>query len=528
MSSFQRLIIPIQGLQPNFDFTRQLEQAAFELDAEHDSRYRSARQHYLRQLLFDLNQPKHVRGWIKQELNRLEQAERARQLGKKPPGGSSRNLRGVPGLDVGHKLGLHNQHSPANFRLEDAKFNRARPGISRRLGLFNRYREGETAFESSLKHAAEHMDAWDALSGVKDIWDTLNDLDIPSEVKDEIKRRVSLKWQLSINNLSRFLKAFVQSFLRNPQAWKQALLGANRSHAIDQLSLSAAQMTGLAPNYPVQKPRGMSDKQVKQYHRRQYQRGVKPGRNRQAGRNRQHEYEHSWNEILNIASYELENAEPFFTRVTPIPGIGNKEGHEVLTRLAMRGLPLTTAEKAAVELGVIRPDRGGQSYWNFPRAALASLKAAAQPAHALRPTPSASVAAALRLIHQKFIELYRKAVSAKSRSMAYSWLGEALHLLQDSFSSAHVERVSGTGSIRNIRAFYIRVGWPPLSRAPHEHNAPSDPRDDVYLHGRLRPEATAAVLASREFLKMAIRHLNAPLSSGNAAELITFIRRYLS
>lgn len=232
-------------------------------------------------------------------------------------------------------------------------------------------------------------------------------------------------------------------------------------------------------------------------------------------------------ELANAAA-ELEQPEPFYTKVTPIPGIGNKEGHEILTRAAMRGLPLSPGDRSAVLLGVIRPDRGGRSYWNFPRAALESLKAAAQPAHSLRPTPSSTVAAALRLIRARFAGLYLRAMRATSRKTALEWIGEALHLLQDSFSSAHVERVGGTGSIRYIRAFYIRIGWPPLSRAPHEHNAPSDTRDDVYLHGALRPEAVAAIRASRIFLAMALRHLRAPRSPRNRTELRLFMKRYLS
>ena len=107
-------------------------------------------------------------------------------------------------------------------------------------------------------------------------------------------------------------------------------------------------------------------------------------------------------------------------------------------------------------------------------------------------------------------------------------IGQALHLLQDSFSSAHVERAGGTGRVRHIRVFFIRLGWPPLSRAPHEHNAPSDPRDDVYVGGALRPEALAAVLASTAFLRMALRHLRAPGAPGNAAELRAFMHRYLA
>ena len=224
----------------------------------------------------------------------------------------------------------------------------------------------------------------------------------------------------------------------------------------------------------------------------------------------------------------LEAPEPFYTRVTPIPGIGNKEGHEILTRIAMRTLPLSAADRSAILLGVIRPDRGGKSYWNFPRSALESLKARAQPSHSLRPTPSSTVAAALRLIRARFVSLYLRAMRARNRRTALQWVGEAMHLLQDSFSSAHVERAGGIGRIRHIRAFYVRFGWPPLSRAPREHNAPSDPRDDVYRNGALRSEAHAAIRASSVFLRMMLRHLRTPRSPRNRAELRTFINRYLS
>ena len=358
---------------------RDLEAAAAEIEAEHGSAYRAARQKYLSQLANDRDQPRHVRGWIRQEENRRQRVLLARRLGQRPPGGSARDLRGVPGLDVGHKLGKHNQHDPANFRLEDARFNRARPGLSRRVGLFHKYREGEAVFARALEEAA----------------------------------------------------------------------------------------------------------------------------------------------------HELE-AEPFFTKVTPIPGIGNKEGHEILTRAALRSFQLSAAEQSAVLLGVIRPDRGGRSYWNFPRSAIESLKAAAQPSHSLRSTPASSTASALRLIRARFATLHRRALQAANRTTALEWLGEALHLLQDSFSAAHVERIGGTGRIGAIRAFYIRIGWPPLSRQPHEHNAPSDKRDDVYDNGRLRTEARAAILASGKYLAMALRHLRTPTAPQNATELRAFMNRYLS
>jgi hypothetical protein len=95
--------------------------------------YQTARQAFLRGLLNDPNQPSYIRGWIRQELKRLEKASQARQIGQRPPGGSKRRIRGVPGFDVGHRVpGLHN---PANFRVEHASTNRARPGIARRLGI---------------------------------------------------------------------------------------------------------------------------------------------------------------------------------------------------------------------------------------------------------------------------------------------------------------------------------------------------------------------------------------------------------
>jgi len=370
-------------------------------------------------------------------------------------------------------------------------------------------------FEQEVR--PERMDAGQAIQSVAQQFPPAA---LPPDVKQAIWQTAKFLWQTREYQKARFLAVLAGLFGQNPAGWHQALM-QNRAATIRQLALQAGQMAGFAPKRSRQRP-GFSDVQVRQYHRRQQQRGYVPGRSWQNGRHRELELE------LDHASRELEAAEPFFTRVTPIPGIGNKEGHEILTRLAMRGLPLGAAEKSAVELGVIRPDRGGRSYWNFPRSALESLKAATQPAHALRPTPSSTVATALRLIRSRFAGLHRRAMRAASRTAALEWLGEALHLLQDSFSSAHVERAGGTGRIRHIRAFYIRFGWPPLSRAPREHSAPSDPRDDVYLRGALRPEARAAVRASRDFLTMALRHLRAPRSRRNAAELRAFMSRYLA
>jgi len=103
------------------------------LGGGHGSRYQTARQQFLRSLLDDPQQPRPVRGWITQELHRLEQVKATREAGTRPPGGNQRHVRGIPGLDVGHRY--PDIDLPENFRLEEAAMNRARPGIARRLGL---------------------------------------------------------------------------------------------------------------------------------------------------------------------------------------------------------------------------------------------------------------------------------------------------------------------------------------------------------------------------------------------------------
>lgn len=108
--------------------------------SQHGALYRRQRQIFLRSLLADPGQPRFVKGWIAQELRRLLNVQRALAFGYRPPGGSRYLLRGVPGFDTGH-LPQNRTNDWRLFRLENAATNRARPGISRRLGLFNRFRE---------------------------------------------------------------------------------------------------------------------------------------------------------------------------------------------------------------------------------------------------------------------------------------------------------------------------------------------------------------------------------------------------
>lgn len=100
----------------------------------HSYGFQKARQQFLHSRVTDPNEPRFVRGWIQQELNRLEARQSAQRSGLRPPGGGNQ-IRGIPGYDVGHRIpGID---LPENFRLENRSVNRARPGIARRLGIEN-------------------------------------------------------------------------------------------------------------------------------------------------------------------------------------------------------------------------------------------------------------------------------------------------------------------------------------------------------------------------------------------------------
>ena len=244
---------------------------------------------------------------------------------------------------------------------------------------------------------------------------------------------------------------------------------------------------------------------------------------------RQSETESEFSRNLDLAAHELEQgAESFVTKVLP----GLDEGHEVLTRFAAVGL-VSGADRDSVMLGVIRPDRGGASYWNFPGSIPSAFDPRVQPAHSLRPTAATTTPAALALIRDRLASLYRAALSAPGRSTALEYVGEGLHLIQDSYSGAHVERAPASGGISRIvriRAFYIN-SWPPSrSTAPSEHNVPSDSRDQIWdpvVPTRLRNEAILAVAASREYLEMLLRHLAAPTVPTTTAEFNAFLNRHL-
>ena len=320
-----------------------------------------------------------------------------------------------------------------------------------------------------------------------------------------------------------------------PQLYRTALDLAAQGASRQQLRASIRQLARSAPIPPalIEQRKGMERGQVRQYHRRQQARGRVPGRAVLKGRRwRESELEFELDVARAAANLESDTGEGFFTRVFPAPGF-YEEGHEVLTRSAASGL-LSGPDFDALLLGVIRPDRGGASYWDFPRAALHSLSPAAQRSHSLRRDPGTSQPAALAEIRARLSALYSLARKAPDRATSLEWAGEALHLIQDSYSGAHVDRALGAGPggsspIRRIRAFYLTV-WPPSrSTSPLEHSAPSDPRDSVWkTPGVLRDESLHAIQASREYLLMLLRHLASPGASGNTAEFRAFLQRHFS
>lgn len=103
----------------------------------------SAKQEMWRRVANDPKQPSYLRGWVKQEINRMEGIREAKRAGREyidssgnlyqGPGGSHSRMRTHPSFDAGHKIpGIHH---PDNLRPELRSSNRSRPGIARSLGI---------------------------------------------------------------------------------------------------------------------------------------------------------------------------------------------------------------------------------------------------------------------------------------------------------------------------------------------------------------------------------------------------------
>jgi len=154
--------------------------------------------------------------------------------------------------------------------------------------------EGAAA-ELEQESGAERMDPGHAIQSVGR---QFSPGALPPEVTQAIWQTAKFLWQTREYQKARFLAVLAGLFRHNPVGWHQALM-QNRAAAIRQLALQAGQMAGFPPKRSRQRP-GFSDVQVRQYHRRQQQRGYVPGRSRQTGRYRELEGE------FESAAHELE------------------------------------------------------------------------------------------------------------------------------------------------------------------------------------------------------------------------------
>ncbi len=152
--------------------------------------------------------------------------------------------------------------------------------------------------------------------------------------------------------------------------------------------------------------------------------------------------------------------------------------------------------------------------------AVTSFLPSEQRHHALRATAGQSTSDALRDIVRDLREQHAAILSETNSRRRFYRIGGALHLVQDSFSPAHTERLPGSRWCIN----YIRnFGW---GTAPREHEKPSDPRDEIARSPR---EAALAERASRRYLQIVLKAIhgrttpNPTASSEAAAEFDRFV-----
>jgi peptidoglycan hydrolase-like protein with peptidoglycan-binding domain len=147
--------------------------------------------------------------------------------------------------------------------------------------------------------------------------------------------------------------------------------------------------------------------------------------------------------------------------------------------------------------------------------------------HCLRQELCQEQAAALRDARSHLEGLHLIAISPIPT--AFEMAGEALHLIQDSYSNAHTERILRTAGPPHPIIF-IRFFGSLGCTHPLEHRVfpPPDPRDFITVRGGgLTDFARAGVAASREYLRLLLRHrVGVPLPVVRA-ELAVFMDRHL-
>jgi hypothetical protein len=197
-------------------------------------------------------------------------------------------------------------------------------------------------------------------------------------------------------------------------------------------------------------------------------------------------------------------------------------GHEILTKRAARGVVKNTADLTSLIAGVRRPDFADPQD---------HIKLGEQKRHFLRSIKQPPWTAWFSAIDH-LQALHQSMMASTNRTDQFRLIGEALHLIHDSFAPAHVEREPSTGDVLNIRVYDPKAG-------PNDHAFLTDPRDAIFSAqppNALAIGAQRAVSCSKEYLQMALRHLQfnqstllAPLSLPQQTkwDLHAFISRRL-
>jgi len=168
-------------------------------------------------------------------------------------------------------------------------------------------------------------------------------------------------------------------------------------------------------------------------------------------------------------------------------------GHEKLTELAASGLVKDPNDLAALNNGTRLPDLADPKD---------HIKSGEEHRHFLRSVKHSSLEAwGFAIGHLKI--LHQQMMSSSNPVTQFRLIGEALHLIQDSFAPAHVNREPATGDILNIFSY-----GPTAPRDNHLFHV--DPRDNPFTtkpRPALTPDARRAIGCSREYLRMALRHI---------------------
>jgi hypothetical protein len=214
--------------------------------------------------------------------------------------------------------------------------------------------------------------------------------------------------------------------------------------------------------------------------------------------------------------------------------LGAPEGHERITRNAIgrvltisftvggspRSRVLTPAEVVEILRGNTDTDllyfRRGQ----YARGAAVTFLPSDQKHHALRGTYFQPQPSAFADIVRELRAQHAGILVEPNRTRQLYKIGHATHLIQDSFSPAHTQRVSPTWCVRYIRNYGVNL------RRTDEHQVPKDPRDEV---ARSAAAAAQAEHATRLYLQIVFKAIYGktrpdPVASREAAaELNSFI-----